>query len=112
MWVQEERGTALIGRVSGRIDELHWEAFAGALNSGVAATGERGLKTLVLDLSGVDYISSRGLRALTLGKRQADTAGVSIAIAAPNELVREILAISRYDKLFPIHDSVDMAMGA
>jgi anti-sigma B factor antagonist len=112
MWTQEERGTALIGRVSGRIDELHWEAFAEALKAGVEAAAGGGRKSLVLDLSGVDYISSRGLRALTIGKKHGDAAGVMVTIAAPNEMVREILAISRYDKLFAIHDNVDAAVEA
>ncbi len=61
-----------------------------------AADGKR---AFVLDLSGLDYMSSRGLRALTLGKREAGDA-VAITLAAPNERIREILAISRYDRLF------------
>jgi anti-sigma B factor antagonist len=104
MWSAERRGDMFIGRWTGRIDELHWEAFAEALKSGVAAA--RGCAELVLDLSGVEYLSSRGLRALTLGKREADDAGLRMVLAAPNELVREILQISRYDKIFPVRDTV------
>ena len=65
------------------------------------------LSELMLDLSGLDYMSSRGLRVLTMARRQAETAGLTITLAAPNEVMREILAISRYDKLFHISDSVD-----
>ena len=64
---------------------------------------------MVIDLSGLEYMSSRGLRALTVAKRQADALGVAITLAAPNEVMREILAISRYDKLFPISDTVEAA---
>jgi anti-anti-sigma factor len=55
-------------------------------------------------------MSSRGLRALTIGKREADAAGVRIALASPNEIMREILAISRYDKLFVVAETVEAAL--
>ena len=64
----------------------------------------------MIDLSGLDYMSSRGLRALTVAKRRATTPGVAISLAAPNEVMREILAISRYDKLFTITDTVEAAL--
>ena len=60
---------------------------------------------LVIDLAGLDYMSSRGLRALTMAKREAGEA-VKITLAAPNSRMREILAISRYDKLFEVVDDV------
>jgi anti-anti-sigma factor len=65
------------------------------------------LAELMLDLSQLDYMSSRGLRVLTMARRQAEAAGLTITLAAPNEVMREILAISRYDKLFHVSDSVD-----
>lgn len=108
MWSAERRGDAYVGRVSGRIDELHWEAFSEALKAGVAEG--KGAARFVLDLSGVEYLSSRGLRALTLGKREADAAQLPMLLAAPNDLVREILQISRYDKIFPVRDTVAAAL--
>ena len=66
---------------------------------------------LVVDLTGLDYMSSRGLRALTMAKREAgDT--VRITLAAPNDRMREILAISRYDKLFDVTDEAPAAGGS
>ena len=59
---------------------------------------------MIIDLSELDYMSSRGLRVLTVAKRQADEAGITVMLASPNEVMREILAISRYDKLFTITD--------
>ena len=76
------------------------------------AVGRAAGAKLVLDCSGIAYMSSRGLRALTLAKRKADGAGVKIVLAAPNEIIREILAISRYDKPFGVPDSVDAALAA
>ena len=62
--------------------------------------------TIVIDLSRIDYMSSRGLRALTMGKQEGIAAGVSVRLAAPNDVMREILAISRYDRLFPVDDAL------
>jgi anti-anti-sigma factor len=65
---------------------------------------------MVIDLSGVEYMSSRGLRALTMAKQEGIASGVSIRLAAPNDVMREILAISRYDRLFavdPVAPSAD-----
>ena len=63
------------------------------------------LPTVIVDLSELDYMSSRGLRVLTVAKRQADEAAIAIVLASPNEVMSEILAISRYDKLFTITGS-------
>lgn len=110
MWSAERQGDAYVAHVSGRIDELHWEQFAEALKAGVADATAQGATRLVLDLSGVEYLSSRGLRALTLGKREADEAGLPLILAAANTLVAEILAISRYDKIFPVRATLAEAL--
>ena len=88
--------------VDGRVDEATWEAFGAALSEAVEQAGKSGHPTVVIDLSELDYMSSRGLRVLTVAKRQADGAAITIVLASPNEVMSEILAISRYDKLFTI----------
>ena len=109
-WSTQTRGDALVGSVSGRVDESSWQAFGEALGSAVREAARMPAKTLVVNLNGLDYMSSRGLRALTLGKREADGAGVSVVLVAPNAIVREILQISRYDKLFRVEESVEAAL--
>ena len=89
-------------RVDGRVDEATWEAFGAALEEAVGQAGQSGLPNIVIDLSELDYMSSRGLRVLTVAKRQADEAAIAIILSSPNEVMSEILAISRYDKLFTI----------
>ena len=87
------------------MDETTWEAFSSHLTAAVREAAAAGAP-LIVDLSGLEYMSSRGLRALTIARREAGET-VAITLAAPNERMREILAISRYDKLFTISDSVD-----
>ena len=66
---------------------------------------------IVLDLSGITYMSSRGLRVLTLAQRRGADAGASIVLARPGQTMREILAISRYDQVFRVTGSIEEALG-
>ena len=97
----------LVAAVHGRVDESTWEEFADRMREAIEQAAATKQSELMLDLSALDYMSSRGLRVLTMAKRQAESAGLTMTLAAPNEVMREILAISRYDKLFHISDSVD-----
>ena len=104
----ERRDDAILVRVDGRVDEATWEAFGGGLKEANEQARQSGLDTVVIDLSELDYMSSRGLRVLTVAKREADEAAIAIILAAPNEVMSEILAISRYDKLFTITRSIEL----
>ena len=103
-WSVEQLGDRVIGRPVGRVDEATWETFSEALIAAVRQA-KAGPTPLIIDLTGLDYMSSRGLRALTLASREAAGA-VEIVLAAPNDRMREILAISRYDKMFRVVGSV------
>jgi anti-sigma B factor antagonist len=105
-WSARRTQAAVVARPEGHIDETSWEAFQAALSGSIADASASGL-ALVLDLDGVTYMSSRGLRVLTLVKRDADAAQVSFALARPNDRMREILAISRYDKIFAVHSALE-----
>ena len=95
---------ALIVAPVGRVDEATWEEFGTYLANGIEQASNKTIGTLIIDLSGIDYMSSRGLRALTVAKQEGIAAGVSIRLANPNDMMREILAISRYDRLFAVDD--------
>ena len=107
-WTVEALADRVVGKPHGRVDEATWEAFSDSLIAAVRQAKAAG-QPLVVDLSALQYMVSRGLRALTLAGREAgqDTA---IILAAPNERMREILQISRYDKMFKVVDSVAAAV--
>ena len=104
----ECRDGAVIVHVDGRVDESTWEAFGAGLSEAVRQARQAGLGTMIIDLAELDYMSSRGLRVLTVAKREGDEAGVTISLASPNDVMSEILAISRYDKLFTITERVEL----
>lgn len=105
-------GNAVIVAPVGRVDESTWEEFGSQLSRGIEQASSQSLETLVIDLSNIDYMSSRGLRVLTLAKQVGRASGVSIRLASPNDLMLEILAISRYDKLFPVDRSLPLSDGS
>lgn len=105
-WSTRQTENKLIGLPIGRVDEKSWESLLGHLTQAIAAAASAKID-FALDLSGVDYMSSRGLRVLTLARREAETHQIKFTLALPNERMREILAISRYDKIFKIEDSLD-----
>lgn len=109
-WTTEDRDGVAVARPDGRVDEATANFFADSLNADVARAAASLSKRLVLDLDGIEYMSSRGLRALTLAKRLAGEHDVAIALARPNAIMGEILAISRYDKLFGVFDTIEDAV--
>ncbi len=93
----------------GRIDHTNAEAFGQALAPHVEACAQHGPR-LLFDLSGLEYISSAGLRVLMLASKRAIPAGGRLGVAAPTALVREILEISRFDLVFPVFDTVEKGL--
>ncbi len=98
----------LVGLPVGRVDEDSWRDFSTHLNAAVHEAAGAKLP-LVLDLTDLEFMTSKGLRALTMAKKEAAGA-VTISLAAPNQTMRRILSISRYDMLFPVVDDVDSAV--
>ena len=103
-WHTDRLDNALVGRPRGRVDESNWLVFSQDLVAAIEAA-RAGEQPFVVDLSGIDYMSSRGLRALSTALAAAKEAGVAMSLAAPGSAMKQILAISRYDKLFTIHAS-------
>lgn len=62
---------------------------------------------IVLDLSGVTFMDSTGLKVLLTIQRRADLAGGSFAVAGASRSVRKILTLTGLDQAFPLHDSVE-----
>ena len=106
----DRRENAVVVAVKGRVDESSWEAFGAGLREAIGDARQFGIGKVIIDLCNLDYMSSRGLRVLTVARRESDDVGITLLLAAPNEVMREILAISRYDKLFKVTETVDAAL--
>ncbi len=83
----------------GRIDHASAEVFKQKLEPLLAHCTE-GSDRLVLDFSGVEYISSVGLRVLMLAAKQVKVQKGTIVIAGMQPVVKEIFDISRFNYVF------------
>ena len=88
-------GDVLVLSPTGRIDHANSEVFRRALNPLIERCSANGQR-LVLDLAGVDYVSSAGLRCFMLAEKQAKSQGGAIVVAAMQPVVNEIFEISRF----------------
>jgi len=95
----------------GRVDQATADGLRLALEPHVAACTANAAP-LVLDFSGVPYISSVGLRVLMLAGRQVTAQKGRLALAALQPVVREVFEISRFNMVFALYDSVDAAAAA
>ena len=91
---------------AGRIDTT----TSGQLEEAIRQTVDNGTRDIVMDLSGVDYISSAGLRVfLVLAKRIRDLKG-RLVLCGMTEPVRQVFHLAGFLPLFSIERSRDAAL--
>ena len=105
----EQRGTDCIVSVHGKIDQLSAEAFHRQLLPYLVQCGV-GQQAVILDLSGVEYISSAGLRIFMLASREVKPRQGRLSLVGLQPVVKEIFEISKFSLLFPIHERVEDAL--
>ena len=97
----------LVMEVKGRLDAV----TSPKLEEECLALIDRGEKTLVMDLGGVEYISSAGLRTILVLARKLDGSGGQIRFCGLKGMVQEVFSISGFTSLFPVFPSVTEALG-
>jgi anti-anti-sigma factor len=107
----QEIANVILVRVEGRIDHTTAKAFEYALLPHLeGCCGED--KKAVLDLSGVAYMSSAGLRVLILAAKQCRRQQGDLVIAGLQPLLQEVFRISRFATVFRVFDTVRAALEA
>ena len=100
---------AVIAMPVGRIDHRSAAEFEAALTPLVAAAAAA-KGALVLDFSGVEYISSVGLRVLMISAKKMREREAPLLVASLQSVVAEIFAISRFDRILTVTATLDDAM--
>lgn len=87
--------------VAGRIDAATSKDLESALNSLI----EKNNNTIVIDLAGVEYISSVGLRVMLAALKKVRPKQGDVKLAALQPFVREVFEITGFTKLFAIYSN-------
>ncbi|MBA4191761.1 MAG: anti-anti-sigma factor [Planctomycetaceae bacterium] len=98
----------IVVALTGRLDVL----ASSELETRLLTAIENGVKTLVLDVAALEYISSAGLRVLIVvaKKVRADGGDMVFASAGPN--IMKILEISGFTKMFKMVASPNDVLSA
>ena len=101
-------GDVIVLAPAGRLDQATTPEFQTTLLGIVGARGS----AVVIDFSGIPYISSVGLRALMIAAKQGKVANVPLAVAGLIPEVNEVFEISRFNFVVQIFDTVEAALTA
>lgn len=89
--------------VEGALDLRTASRLADVLQPLLLTSGQR----VLVDLSGVAFLDSTGLTCLIAAYRTARNTGARLALIAPGERVRRMLALTGTDQVLPSYATVD-----
>jgi anti-anti-sigma factor len=97
--VEEPHGRVLLVTASGRLDGNSSGAFAEKIGSLITGVEPR----LLLDCSGIDFVSSAGLRVVLSLLKKVKAANGIFALCAVQASVLEVLDISGFTSMIDVH---------
>lgn len=71
-----------------------------------------GAQHVVIDLSGIDYVSSAGLRALLITAKKTKSTGGALTLCSAHGSVKEVISLSGFDSLLGAHETTSDAIAA
>ena len=109
MDIQTERNDGtLIAKAEGRIDGVNARDFEEALKAAISSDDS----TVVMDLEGLSYISSAGLRVILLIAKTLRKRNAELLLCSLSDPIREVFEISGFDKIIPVHASREQALAS
>lgn len=100
--------TVLVMEVEGRLDA----STASAFKDNIRTLVESGQVRFVVDLANLHLLDSSGLGVLVSTLRLAGQAGGDVKIARLTPELKSLFALTRLNKVFEIHESVENAVAA
>lgn len=100
MELQEERQEKLsILSLAGRIDSSNAKVFEENLMGRLNTLA----RPVLLDLSGLQYISSAGLRVVLMAAKQQQGRSCKFALCSPSPEILEVFEVSGFNRIIEIH---------
>ena len=101
----EDHDTITVLKISGDLTGDQVDAFRRSCQDRF----EAGIRHIVLHMEHLSFIDSAGLEALLWILETAAEHGGQLRLVRPDSIVKKILEISRLDKRFKIHDTIESA---
>ncbi len=101
-------GKTTVVAVAGTIDALNASDLTAALLERISA----GDVHLVVDLSGVDFMSSSGLRSILAGLKESRQRGGDLRLAGASASIEKVLQMSGFTTILKDYPSVDQAVAS
>jgi anti-sigma B factor antagonist len=105
---QEKKGDVIVLNVSGRLDAT----TAPDLESELVPLIEKNGKKIVINVDGLEYISSAGLRIMLLGMKMIKKVEGQMMLCEMKDHIREIFEIAGFLPIFTIVDTEEDALAA
>jgi anti-anti-sigma factor len=106
--VVEQVPPATVVHIAGSVDGLTAETLLATFQTQL----DDGNVRIVADLSGVDYTSSAGLRALLATMKQARQKGGDFRLAGATTPVHRVLDLSGFTSILKVYADVDSAVAS
>ena len=103
---EEKQGEVVVLAPGGRVDSASSAELEAALLRHLGAGESR----LLVDCTGVEYISSAGLRVLLMLVKKLQASGGRLVLCAMPESVRLVFELAGFLPLFEIEDSREAAL--
>jgi anti-anti-sigma factor len=103
---ESRRDGILVVAPSGRIDSTTSPDFGRHMNAVI----DRGDIDIVVDMAGLDYISSTGLSVFLSSAKKIRGSGGRMALSGLNNRIRLAFEMSGFLRLFPVYPSIDAAV--
>jgi anti-sigma B factor antagonist len=104
--ITTQRGYTVIS-IHGRIDTIS----AGDFEASVLEVIEKGSNQIILDCTGLDYISSSGLRVFLLAQKKVEAMSGRLKLCNMQAGIKEIFDISGFSTIFAIYPDLAGALG-
>ncbi len=96
-----KENSVLVVQPSDRIDGTNARDFEAEFMQHIHAGEDR----ILVDFSGVDFISSAGLRVLLMVAKELKAKSGRIELCSMRAYLKEVFEVSGFDAIFPIHEA-------
>ena len=103
---EDKHGGVLVVAPRGRVDTT----TADELEKRLVQALDAGERRLVIDMAGIEYISSAGLRVLLLVAKKLRTSGGELVLCALGPAVRQVFELAGFLPVFQVLASCEQAL--